>query len=45
MVQLANKKGYELVSANKGCFNLFFVKKEFLKDLRTISIDEALSAM
>jgi hypothetical protein len=45
MTQLAHKKGYELVSANKGCFNLFFVKKEFLKDLKPIDVEKALTAM
>ena len=44
MVLLANKKGYELVSVNKGCFNLFFVKKEFLKGLKPLEINKALTA-
>lgn len=44
MILLANKKGYELVSANKGCFNLFFVKKEFLKGLESLDVNKALTA-
>ena len=44
MVLLANKKGYELVSANKGGFNLFFVKKEFLKGLEPLDVSKALAA-
>ena len=45
MVKLAHKKGYELVSVNKGAFNLFFVKKECMKNLKSISVAEALSAL
>jgi len=45
MVKLAHRKGYELVSANNECFNLFFVKKEFMKGLKPISVHEALTAM
>jgi hypothetical protein len=42
MLKLANKKGYELVAANKGCYNLFFVRKDCMKNLRAITIEEAL---
>ena len=42
MLKLANKKGYELVAANKGCYNLFFVRKDCMKNLRAITIEDAL---
>jgi hypothetical protein len=42
MVQLANKKGYQLVAVNKGCYNLFFVREDCMKTLQTLSIEKAL---
>ncbi len=42
MVKLANKKGYELVATNKGCYNLFFVRKDCLYELKPISVEEAI---
>lgn len=42
MLKLANSKGYELVAANRGCYNLFLVRKDCIKNLKAITIDEAL---
>jgi hypothetical protein len=41
-VQLANKKGYQLVAVNNGCYNLFFVREDCMKILKTINIEKAL---
>lgn len=38
MVQLANKKGYQLVALNNGCYNLFFVRKDCLGNLQKIEL-------
>ncbi len=42
MVQLANKKGYQLVAVNKGCYNLFFVQEDLMRNLKTLVIEKAL---
>jgi len=42
MVQLANKKGYQLVAVNKGCYNLFFVQEGLMQNLKTLVIEKAL---
>jgi len=42
MVQLANKKGYQLVAVNKGCYNLFFVQEDLMQNLKTLVIEKAL---
>ena len=42
MLKLANQKGYELVAANKGVYNLFFVRKDCLGNLTPLSIELAL---
>jgi hypothetical protein len=42
MVQLANKKGYQLVAVNKGCYNLFFVREDCMENLKTLVIEKAL---
>lgn len=42
MLKLANSKGYELVAANKGCYNLFFVRKDCMGKLKHMGIEEAL---
>jgi len=43
MLKLANKKGYELIAVNKGSYNLFFVKKDFMGKLKPIALEEALN--
>lgn len=42
MQKLAAAKGYTLVAANKGCYNLFFVRKDCLNNLKELTIEEAL---
>jgi hypothetical protein len=42
MVQLANKKGYQLVAVNSGCYNLFFVREDCMVNLQPITIEKAL---
>nr|MBP6431550.1 hypothetical protein [Ferruginibacter sp.] len=42
MVQLANKKGYQLVAVNNGCYNLFFVREDYMENLVTLTIEDAL---
>lgn len=42
MQKLAEKKGYKLVAANKGCYNLFFVRTDCMNNLRALTIAEAL---
>lgn len=42
MTKLAETKGYTLVAANKGCYNLFFVRKDCLKNLKELSVEDAL---
>ena len=42
MVQVANKKGYQLVAVNKGCYNLFFVQEDIMQNLKTLVIEKAL---
>lgn len=42
MTKLAEAKGYALVAANKGCYNLFFVRKDCLKNLKELSVEDAL---
>lgn len=42
MVQLANKKGYQLVAVNKGCYNLFFVREDAMQMLKILSIEKGL---
>lgn len=42
MMQLANKKGYQLVAVNNGCYNLFFVREDCMKNLTRLSIEDAL---
>ena len=42
MVQLANKKGYQLVAVNKVCYNLFFVQEDLMRNLKTLVIEKAL---
>jgi hypothetical protein len=42
MVQLANKKNYQLVAVNNGCYNLFFVRADCMKNLKSLSLETAL---
>ena len=35
MKKLANSKGYELVAANNGAYNLFFVRKDLIRGLKS----------
>ncbi len=42
MTKLAEEKGYQLVAANKGCYNLFFVRKDCLKNLEELPVENAL---
>ncbi len=42
MTKLAEAKGYTLVATNKGCYNLFFVRKDCLKNLKELSVEDAL---
>lgn len=42
MTRLAERKGYKLVAANKGCYNLFFVRKDCLKNLKELTVESAL---
>ena len=42
MQKLAYKKEYELVAVNKGGYNMFFVRKDCMKNLEPISVHEAL---
>lgn len=42
MKKLAETKGYKLVAANKGCYNLFFVRKDCMHDLSELTIEDAL---
>ncbi len=42
MVQLANKKGYQLVAVNNGCYNLFFVREDCMRNLKPLVIEKAL---
>jgi hypothetical protein len=42
MVQLANKKGYQLVDTNKGCYNLFFVREDCIHNLQIKNIEDSL---
>jgi len=37
LVKLSDKKGYRLIGCNRWCYNAFFVKKEFLVELPTVS--------
>jgi hypothetical protein len=39
MTKLANAKGYELVAANKGGYNLFFVRKDLVGDLEKLNVE------
>ncbi len=43
MTKLANAKEYELVAANKGGYNLFFVRKDLIGDLKSLSVEELVS--
>ncbi|MGC4036223.1 MAG: hypothetical protein QM764_09690 [Chitinophagaceae bacterium] len=43
MCNLARNKGYKLVAANRGCYNLFFVREDCMKCLEEISVEEILS--
>ena len=36
MIELANKKGYHLVAANNGSYNLFFVREDCMKNLQPL---------
>ncbi len=42
MLKLANKKGYELVAANKGGYNLFFVRQDCMGNMKRLAIVEVL---
>lgn len=42
MQKLAASKGYQFVMANKGCYNLFFVRKDCMFNLKELSIEDAL---
>jgi hypothetical protein len=42
MIKLAESKGYKLVAANNGCYNLFFVRKDCLKNLEELTLEDAL---
>ena len=42
MLKLAAAKGYSLVAANKGCYNLFFVRKDCMKNVKELTIEDAL---
>jgi hypothetical protein len=42
IVQLANKKGYQLVAVNNGCYNLFFVREDCMKNLKILPLETAL---
>jgi hypothetical protein len=42
MMQLANKKGYQLVAVNNGCYNLFFVREDCMKNLKALPLEIAL---
>ncbi len=44
MQQLANEKGYRLVAANKGGYNLFFVREDCLAGLKTLNIERLYKA-
>ena len=41
LTRLANSKGYELVAGNSAGNNVFFVRRDMLKGLRVLSVDEA----
>lgn len=43
LTRLANSKGYELVAGNSAGNNVFFVRRDMLKGLRVLTIDEAYS--
>ncbi|MEQ1553345.1 MAG: hypothetical protein ABL929_04150 [Ferruginibacter sp.] len=38
MAKLAAKKGYKLIAANKGGFNLFFVRNDLVNQLKVLSV-------
>ena len=42
MLKLAAAKGYSLVAANKGCYNLFFVRKDCMQHLKELPVEDAL---
>lgn len=42
MKMLAEKKGYTLVAANKGCYNLFFVRNDCLSNLPEADLEKLL---
>jgi len=42
MTKLAEAKGYKLVAANKGCYNLFFVRKDCMNNLKELSVEDVL---
>jgi len=42
MIKLAESKGYKLVAANNGCYNLFFVREDCLNNLKELLIEDAL---
>lgn len=42
MTKLAGSKGYRLVAANKGCYNLFFVREDCVKNLEELKVEDAL---
>jgi len=42
MLKLARTKGYRLVAANKGCYNLFFTREDCMNGLKEITLEEAL---
>jgi hypothetical protein len=44
MQKLAEIKGYELVAVNKGCYNLFFVRKDCMQHLKALTIEEVLQS-
>ncbi len=42
MIKLADEKGYELVAANKQGYNLFFVRRDCMSNLKAIGVTEML---
>lgn len=45
MTKLAESKGYKLVAANKGGYNLFYVRTDCLKNMTPLPIEKALDCV
>ena len=42
MTKLAEAKGYKLVATNNGAYNLFFVRKDCMRNLKELTVQDAL---